>query len=564
MVLLVGPPGAGKSTFCEQVILQNLTMDQPIIYITTEYTPLDAEEILRERGLGDFKPNLLYFIDAYNATVGLSVSNRPDIVSADCGNLNSFSIAISKLQNKIGKSGVLLVFDSLTSPYLLSGSEVVRFLKLTISRFAAEGNRVLICFDEGSGKGEDLVAMMSLSNGVVKLKVKEDKRILNVVKHPKIRPISIEIPTSEIREKQIYDTTFWNQGFLRNMMKAEQILKEFDVNIFWANFAFWSSIFWDPQRFPKMVYNVWKEFSALGRELVKLYPWYMKVLFKLFIPKSFSKVKHMRRLCKFTQQQMKLRGDCILEYLDDISNIDEHSIKLYENRECWGIENVGTSLALVLPAMFAGLCKAFDNQERDWNAIEVKCIGLGDPYCEIKIMPGEIDELRDTLEKDNSVIEKVYNHLIQHLMGFLLDKKPLIERAKLGPNFRMSHPDITLTAMVDERYRMALRMGGARAGKDVGNNLMNSGIGEDDAINRIVNFLAHCKIGKEISIDKTIRIRDNCESLYTKYYWSKWQEPSCFFTTGFFNGLFSIIKNQHVRETKCIAMGDPYCEWEFK
>jgi hypothetical protein len=30
------------------------------------------------------------------------------------------------------------------------------------------------------------------------------------------------------------------------------------------------------------------------------------------------------------------------------------------------------------------------------------------------------------------------------------------------------------------------------------------------------------------------------------------------------NGFFSAVKNQHVKETKCIAMGDPYCEWEFR
>jgi predicted hydrocarbon binding protein len=40
-------------------------------------------------------------------------------------------------------------------------------------------------------------------------------------------------------------------------------------------------------------------------------------------------------------------------------------------------------------------------------------------------------------------------------------------------------------------------------------------------------------------------------------------ELSCFFTTGFLNGFFSAVKNQHVREIKCIAMGDPYCEWEI-
>lgn len=79
----------------------------------------------------------------------------------------------------------------------------------------------------------------------------------------------------------------------------------------------------------------------------------------------------------------------------------------------------------------------------------------------------------------------------------------------------------------------------------------------------IINLLEYCKVGK-VTAGETIRIRENCESLYTKYYTTKWEEPSCFFTTGFLNGFFSTIKNQHVKETKCIVVGDPYCEWEFR
>ena len=37
-----------------------------------------------------------------------------------------------------------------------------------------------------------------------------------------------------------------------------------------------------------------------------------------------------------------------------------------------------------------------------------------------------------------------------------------------------------------------------------------------------------------------------------------------FFTTGFVNGLLCAVENQHVKETKCMAMGGPYCEWEFR
>jgi len=49
LILLVAALGSGKSTFCEQVILQNLAMDRPIIYATTKYGSSRAKSALRER-----------------------------------------------------------------------------------------------------------------------------------------------------------------------------------------------------------------------------------------------------------------------------------------------------------------------------------------------------------------------------------------------------------------------------------------------------------------------------------------------------------------------------------
>jgi predicted hydrocarbon binding protein len=212
--------------------------------------------------------------------------------------------------------------------------------------------------------------------------------------------------------------------------------------------------------------------------------------------------------------------------------------------------------------MWAGSCRGLESEERAWNAIETKCIGLGDPYCEFKLVQGEIGELKRSLEKDNSVIQRIHERLMEHLMGFLLHGKPLVERSRLGSDFVMAHPDITLPAVAGERYRIALRMGGAKAGKEVGERLMEAGLMEDEAVKRVLNFLEHCKVGK-VTADETIKMKDSCESLYTKYYTTRWDEPSCFFATGFLNGLFSVVKNKHVREIKCIAVGDPYCEWEI-
>ena len=149
LILLVGPPGAGKSTFCHQVVLNALVMDRPVIYVATEQRPAQVLSALREQGLGQLGHGALRFVDAFSQTVGVAAQERPDTMQANCMDLNSISIAITRLQERMGRKGILLAFDSLTSPYLLGGAEVIRFMRLFVSKFAAEGNPVVALIDEG-------------------------------------------------------------------------------------------------------------------------------------------------------------------------------------------------------------------------------------------------------------------------------------------------------------------------------------------------------------------------------------------------------------------------------
>ena len=569
MILLVGPPGSGKSTFCHQTVLSNIGM-RPVIYVTTESAPSKVEDSLRQRGLGEALPHPLGFVDAFHETVGLSTADRPDTVKASSEDLTSLGVAISKLQERMGEN-FLLIFDSLITPYLMSGSEILRFMRTTLLRLAAEENAVLACVDEDCGKEEDLTAMMSTADGIVNIEKEDDKRFLNIVKHPKLRPTRIEIPTEPervgIKPTWSFDPVVlkqFSQAWFRGDKAAWRRETGDFVNLFWPNFAHWSCMLWDPKRFPTMIYELNKEDGAMTREILQFFPWHIRLMVKLFFPKNLSKVKDMKKLVS-RWKAPKLERSGILEYLEDISKTDEHYIRIYECSDYWGFENVGARIASHLPPMFAGICKAVEKGERDWNAVETKCIGLGDPYCEFKLVPGEIDELRDSLEKDSSVIERIHERLIHRLMGFLLDGKPLVERPKLGSDV---HLHVVMHAMgfphvAGERYRMAQRMGGAKSGKEVGERLIDAGIGEDEAVKRVLNFLEHCKVGK-ISIGKAIRMKENCESLRTKLFATKHEGPCCYFTTGFLNGFFSAVKNQHVKETKCIVLGDPYCEWEFR
>lgn len=581
MILLIGSPGSGKTTFCQQIVLQNLSMDMPIIYVTTECGPSKAEEALREKGLGMIEPGLLSFVDAFNETVGLSVKDRPDTIRADCANLSSVGISISKLQERVGKKGVLLVFDSLVSPYLLSGSEIVRFMRLTLSKFAAEGNSVLACMDEGCGKQEDLGAMMSISNGVIQMETMEGKQFLNVVKHPKLKPTRIEAslePEPIGLEERVIDPDVLARYLRGDEAVMRREVGDF-VNLFWPNFAHWSGMLWDPKRFPMMVYEMNKEDAPAMFKLMRenkavkraIFPWPKSLLLR-FMPKSLSKVKDMKKMVKVMLRPPggpKWERSGIVEYLEDISKPDEHHFRVYESSDCWGFENIGTAMASYAPPLVAGMCQGFEYMkglERDWNAIETKCIGLGDPYCEVKVVPGEIDELKASLEKDVSVIERVHQRLMHHLMEFLLHGKPLVERPRLGSDVNL-HPvghAMVFPALAGERYRMVLGMGGAKAGKQVGERLLEAGINEDEVVKRVLNFINQCKVGK-VTVDETIRIVENCESSARQHaFTTKEKVPSCYFTTGFLNGFFSAVKNQHVKEIRCIAMGDPYCEWEFR
>jgi len=574
LILLTGIPGAGKSTLGHKIALRSITVDKPIIFVTSERSPTEVVDLLSERGIGG--PVDLNFVDAFTETVGLTTTPRPDTVDANCADLNSLSIAITKQQERTGKKGIFLIFDSLTSPYLFNGVEVVKFMRLFLSKFASEGNSVLALMDEGCGKEEDLGAMMSVADGILRMEIRENSRIVNVVKHPEMTPTKIEIPIESeqvtLPRSMSYDDPSMTRKFTTAMLRGGEagLREELGdyVNLFWANLAHWSGMLWDPKRFPTATYELNKEDTRSAmRERRRHFPLYARLFMKLFIPKNFSSVQDMKKAAKQGMPYIRTaRWECsgIVEYLDDISKTDEHYFRVYESSDCWGLENVSAAVASHLPPLFAGMCKGFEKEEREWNAIETRCIGLGDPYCEFKLVPREIDGLSDSLEKDSLVIERIHDHLMQYLTGFLLNKRPFVERSKLGSDIQLHavwhamgvHPP------AGTRYQMALRMGGAKTGKEIGECMMDAGLSEDEAIRRGIDFMEYCKVGK-VTVDKAIRIRENCESSWTRLYSAGRTEPSCFFTTGFLNGLFSAVKNQHIREMKCIAAGDPYCEWEI-
>ncbi|MHA2037873.1 MAG: ATPase domain-containing protein [Promethearchaeota archaeon] len=575
MILLVGPPGTGKSAFCEQVVLQSLSIDRSTIFVMTGYDPSKTKKDLKKRGLGEIEPGLLNFIDAYNETVGLSVSDQQDIVYANCYDLSSIDIAISKLQDRIDKKGTLLVFDSLTSPYIFNGSEILRFMSQTLSRFAAKGNAVIVCIDEGCGKEEDLVAMMSQAHGIIKIEMEDGQRIFNVIKHPKIEPVKIPFPgkgdvtpipyesKSEIRIKYAEADRYTIRS-MSGKLTARKKMGDW-VNILWYQLIFWGCIQWDPKRFPSLLYNLTKDRVVEGAKYMKyMLSWstrlLMPLVFRLLIPKKWS-VKAVKRLWDFAGKQPN-EGHFVMEYLDKISRDDEHHFRKTEGAGCWGFPNVGAAICFHEAAELAGPIASFDRQGLDWDCVEYMCIGRGDPYCQLKVTPEKSREFQEFIGGfDSSKLEKINEHIMGRILSLVLHGETLPRRPTLGMNVIHLHEiqgDTSRGAVFSEYFQTVLRMAGANSGRKIAKLLLDNGLKEAETTKGLIDLFQFTKAG-ELAVGETVRIEENCES-----YGLKLGQSLCFFTTGFLNGFFTVTRNQHLKEVRCVADGSPYCEWEFR
>jgi predicted hydrocarbon binding protein len=291
------------------------------------------------------------------------------------------------------------------------------------------------------------------------------------------------------------------------------------------------------------------------------HPWHQRLFWKVIPGRFFS----IARFLKETRETYKDGRVGITEYLTEQSNPDEHYLRIHEADTTWGLNDIGTRLCFNQPPILAGLAEFVDKNKgsgRDWNAVETKCVGEGAPYCEFKIVPRPLDEVKEYLTAiDSSIVENISNRLMGHVKQFVNDQIPLGERVILGNGIHLQHLVlyVTLPAVISDRYRMAVRFGGAMAGKRLSEYLMEDlGLNEEETITQIINLLEYCKVGK-VSVGETIRIKENSEC-----YGIESTRPIHYFTSSFLNGVFVTVKNQHIKEMRCISIGDPYCEWEFR
>ena len=179
-ILLVGPPGCGKSTLCQQFIYEGLKNKQPGLYITLDLSPKEVIDSMNNFGFKTANMlDKLKFIDAYSWRTGKA---GKEYTVSNLGNVNELNIMISQVIKELDDSPIKRnVFDSI-STFLLYADPllVVKLIPVIIAKGKDAGFTQLFILEEGVHDEKTVSTLNYVSDGVIEFKMEEDKRFLRI------------------------------------------------------------------------------------------------------------------------------------------------------------------------------------------------------------------------------------------------------------------------------------------------------------------------------------------------------------------------------------------------
>ena len=169
---IMGPPGVGKSTLCQELIKEAFKSGLKCLYVITNNPITLAKDQLREMGVAPVARNEpVVYVDMYSWLLGERSSERFQIDNAS--DVAAMSVVLSTAAEAAGDKS-FVVFDTLSTLLAYNSEELtVRFMKSHLARMKRHSNIGAYAIETGIHSNSFYNEVKATFDGVIEMKLEE-------------------------------------------------------------------------------------------------------------------------------------------------------------------------------------------------------------------------------------------------------------------------------------------------------------------------------------------------------------------------------------------------------
>ncbi len=174
-ILLVGPPGSGKTELAISLAKKWITQGERTLFVTISASGEDLIERLQPDAEKEDIESVLRIIDCYVPQSNASDS-RIIVNTNGIAHLESISLAISTVVDSLG-TPVRIIVDGMSSLFLYNAPQTMsKFVQVLSTKTKLEYGSIMFVIVDGMHESLTMNTMMSLVDGVVDIREDESLR----------------------------------------------------------------------------------------------------------------------------------------------------------------------------------------------------------------------------------------------------------------------------------------------------------------------------------------------------------------------------------------------------